>query len=164
MAELYLASASPRRRELLMQIGVAFTTRVQSVDETPLPGEGPVAYVERLALAKAAAVLATLPAGGDAVVLGADTAVVLDGRILGKPLDRADALATLAALSGREHQVMTAVALASEARSVVHTAPSTARFKVLTERTAEAYWAPCEPCDKAGSYGIQCLAAVFARQ
>mgnify|MGYP001964728989 FL=1 len=113
MTTLYLASASPRRRELLTQIGVAFVTRVQPIDETPLPAEAPAAYVERLALAKAQAVFATLEDRHDAVVLGSDTAVVLDGRILGKPVDREDALSTLAALSGREHQVLTAVALVS---------------------------------------------------
>lgn len=164
MTTLYLASASPRRRELLAQIGVSFVTRVQPIDETPLPAEAPAAYVERLALAKAQAVFSTLDDRHDAVVLGSDTAVVLDGRILGKPVDREDALATLAALSGREHQVLTAVALVSDSRAEARVVTSTVRFKPLDRTQLEAYWATGEPRDKAGSYGIQGLAAVFVSQ
>lgn len=98
------------------------------------------------------------------MVLGADTAVVLDGRILGKPADRAECLATLAALSGREHQVLTAVALASAQRIESRVVASRVRFRPLRAGEAEAYWATGEPCDKAGSYGIQGLAAVFVSQ
>ncbi len=164
MATLYLASASPRRSELLTQIGVTFTTRIVPIDETPQPGEAPAAYVERLARAKAAAVLDSLPEREGAVVLGSDTAVVLDGRILGKPLDRHDAVATLTALSGREHQVLTAVALISDERSSARVVTSSVRFKALEQTQIEAYWATGEPRDKAGSYGIQGLAAVFVSQ
>lgn len=164
MTTLYLASASPRRRELLAQIGVSFVTRVQPIDETPLPAEAPAAYVERLALAKAQAVFTTLDDRHDAVVLGSDTAVVLDGRILGKPVDREDALSTLAALSGREHQVLTAVALVSDSRAEARVVTSAVRFKPLDRTQLEAYWATGEPRDKAGSYGIQGLAAVFVSQ
>lgn len=164
MTTLYLASASPRRRELLAQIGVSFTTHVVPIDETAQPGEQPAAYVERLALAKAQAALTTLDERGDAVVLGSDTAVVLDGRILGKPVDREDALTTLAELSGREHQVLTAVALVSATRTEARVVTSTVCFKPLTQTQIEAYWATGEPCDKAGSYGIQGLAAVFVSQ
>lgn len=163
MTTLYLASASPRRRELLAQIGVPFTTQVVPIDETAQPGEAPDAYVERLARAKAQAALDTLN-DRDAVVLGSDTAVVLDGRILGKPVDRGDALATLAALSGREHQVLTAVALVSDSRVEARVVTSTVRFKPLDWTQIEAYWATGEPRDKAGSYGIQGLAAVFVSQ
>lgn len=163
MTTLYLASASPRRRELLAQIGVPFTTHVVPIDETAQPGEAPAAYVERLARAKAHAALDTLN-DRDAVVLGSDTAVVLDGRILGKPVDREDALATLAALSGREHQVLTAVALVSDNRAEARVVTSTVRFKPLDRTQIEAYWATGEPRDKAGSYGIQGLAAVFVSQ
>lgn len=164
MASLHLASASPRRRELLAQIGVPFVTLIASIDETALPGEPAERYVERLAREKARAGLAALSDPADAVVLGADTAVVLDGRILGKPADRAECLATLAALSGREHQVLTAVALASAQRIESRVVVSRVRFRPLRAGEAEAYWATGEPCDKAGSYGIQGLAAVFVSQ
>ena len=164
MASLHLASASPRRRELLAQIGVPFVTLIASIDETALPGEPAERYVERLAREKALAGLAALSDPADAVVLGADTAVVLDGRILGKPADRAECLATLAALSGCEHQVLTAVALASAQRIESRVVASRVRFRPLRAGEAEAYWATGEPCDKAGSYGIQGLAAVFVSQ
>lgn len=164
MASLYLASGSPRRRELLAQIGVPFVTLGAAIDESALPAEPAHGYVERLALEKARAGLASLADNTDAVVLGADTAVVLDGQILGKPQDRSEALAMLAALSGREHQVLTAVALASRSRSAVQVVTSRVTFRPLRAGEAEAYWATGEPCDKAGSYGIQGLAAVFVSQ
>lgn len=164
MATLHLASGSPRRRELLAQIGVPFVTLIASIDETALPDEPARRYVERLAREKALAGLATLERPEGAVVLGADTAVVLDGRILGKPNDRADALSTLAALSGREHEVMTAVALATGERVESRVVVSRVRMRPLRPGEAEAYWATGEPRDKAGSYGIQGLAAVFVSQ
>ncbi|WJN58790.1 nucleoside triphosphate pyrophosphatase [Pseudomonas sp. SO81] len=164
MAKLHLASGSPRRRELLAQIGVSFVTLSASIDETALPDEPAERYVERLAREKAQAGLAALAAAADCVVLGADTSVVLDGRILGKPESRAEALATLAALSGREHQVLTAVALASAGRIESRVVTSRVRFRPLRAGEAEAYWDTGEPCDKAGSYGIQGLAAVFVSQ
>ncbi|MBD9485462.1 septum formation inhibitor Maf [Pseudomonas sp. PDM14] len=164
MATLYLASGSPRRRELLTQIGVPFITLSAAIDESPLPNEPAHGYVERLALEKARAGLATLALAGDAVVLGADTAVVRDGQILGKPQDRAEALAMLASLSGREHQVLTAVALVSATRSSAQVVTSQVRFRPLQPGEAEAYWASGEPQDKAGSYGIQGLAAIFVSQ
>ncbi len=164
MATLHLASGSPRRRELLAQIGVPFVTLIASIDETALPDEPARRYVERLAREKALAGLATLERPEGAVVLGADTAVVLDGRILGKPNDRADALSTLAALSGREHEVMTAVALAAADRVESRVVVSRVRFRPLRPGEAEAYWATGEPRDKAGGYGIQGLAAVFVSQ
>ncbi|VXC49897.1 putative septum formation protein [Pseudomonas sp. 8BK] len=164
MATLYLASVSPRRRELLTQIAVPFLTQIAPVDENALPDESPIAYVERLARAKAQAGLAALSDTADAVVLGADTAVVLDGRILGKPVDRDDALATLNALSGRSHQVLTAVALVSRERLESRVVTSQVTFRALTQVEVEAYWASGEPQDKAGCYGIQGLAAVFVSQ
>ena len=164
MATLYLASGSPRRRELLTQIGVPFLSQVVPIDENPLPDEPPVAYVERLARAKAQAGLAALSQPLDAVVLGADTAVVLDGRILGKPADAAEAQATLTALSGRSHQVLTAVALASSTRVAVRVVSSQVSFRPLRAEEIAAYWASGEPQDKAGSYAIQGLAAVFVSQ
>ena len=161
MSMLYLASGSPRRRELLGQIGVPFTTLPTVIDETPLPSEPAVDYVRRLACAKAQVGLASLAAPGAAVVLGADTSVVLDGRILGKPQDRADALAMLTALSGHTHEVLTAVALANSQRCEVRVVSSQVSFRTLSAAEIEAYWASGEPQDKAGSYAIQGLGAVF---
>jgi septum formation protein len=164
MATLYLASGSSRRRELLRQIAVPFLTQIAPIDENALPGESPVAYVERLARAKGQAGLAALADTRDAVVLGADTAVVLDGQILGKPADRDEALATLSALSGRSHEVLTAVALVSRERVVSRVVTSRVTFRPLSQAEIEAYWASGEPQDKAGCYGIQGLAAVFVSQ
>lgn len=161
MAELFLASASPRRRELLAQIAVPCVTQIASIDENPLPDEPAAAYVERLAREKARAGLLALGGRDDVVVLGADTAVVLDGRILGKPADFAESRAMLQALSGRSHQVMTAVALAGGGREAARVVSSEVSFRPISEAEIKAYWASGEPCDKAGSYGIQGLAAVF---
>ncbi|RII75597.1 Maf family protein [Pseudomonas monteilii] len=159
MNPLYLASGSPRRRELLTQIGVPFSLVSAPIDETPLPDESAPAYVERLARAKAAAGLARVE--GPAVVLGADTAVVLDGRILGKPESREDALAMLADLSGREHQVLTAVAITDGQRVQSLCVTSQVRFRAISDDEAQRYWASGEPADKAGGYAIQGLGAVF---
>jgi len=162
MKPLYLASGSPRRRELLTQIGVAFTAISADIDETPLKDETPSAYVERLARGKAEAGQRSLQKDGvDGCVLGADTAVVLDGRILGKPLDQADSLSMLLRLSGREHEVLTAIAVLDGQRCESHVVRSRVRFRAITEREAAAYWASGEPLDKAGGYGIQGLGAVF---
>ncbi|UTH37346.1 Maf-like protein [Pseudomonas sp. KHPS1] len=161
MAELFLASASPRRRELLAQIAVPCVTQIASIDENPLPDEPAAAYVERLAREKARAGLTALGGRANAVVLGADTAVVLDGRILGKPQDFADFQRMLRALAGRTHQVLTAVALVSGDREAARVVASDVTFRALSEAEIEAYWASGEPCDKAGGYGIQGLAAVF---
>lgn len=156
---LYLASASPRRRELLEQIGVPVRLVRCAVDEQPLADESAESYVQRVTRDKVRAGVALAPAG--AVVLAADTAVVLDGTILGKPRDRDDALRTLRALSGREHQVMTAVAVARGEEVQVRLVISRVRFRPLAEAELAAYWDTGEPQDKAGSYGIQGLAAVF---
>ncbi len=164
MAELFLASASPRRRELLAQIAVPCVTQIASIDENPLPAEPAAAYVERLAREKARAGLLALGGRDDAVVLGADTAVVLDGRILGKPADLNESRAMLQALSGRSHQVLTAVALVGDGREAARVVSSEVSFRPISEAEIEAYWASGEPCDKAGSYGIQGLAAVFVSQ
>lgn len=163
MGALFLASASPRRRELLAQIGVPFSLLDVSVDETPSPTESPEAYVERVARDKALAGLAGI-GEGDSYVLGADTSVVLDQRILGKPVDRADGLAMLAALSGRTHRVMTAVALASRTACEVRVVISEVTFRTIEEAEAEHYWDSGEPQDKAGGYAIQGWGAVFVSQ
>ena len=158
---VYLASASPRRRELLRQIGVAYRRLGVAVDETPLPGEPPHDYVVRLALLKARTGCETLGRRRPWPVLGADTAVVVDGAILGKPRDRDEGLAMLALLSGREHQVLSAVALAAPARDAVKVQESRVRFRALEPVECAAYWDSGEPWDKAGGYGIQGRAAVF---
>ncbi len=162
MNSIYLASGSPRRRELLTQIGVPFVPVSAAIDETPLPGEAPGEYVQRLALGKARAGHGCLPANSrPGVVLGADTAVVVQGKILGKPADQADALAMLMRLAGREHQVLTAVALFDGVRSEVVTVEALVRFRAISPAEAQAYWASGEPQDKAGGYAIQGLGAVF---
>ncbi|MEE9101423.1 Maf family protein [Pseudomonas nitroreducens] len=161
MSQLYLASSSPRRRELLTQIGLPFHIVPASVDETPQAGESAVAYVERLAREKALAGLHFLAQRADVCVLGADTAVVLDGRILGKPADRAEALGMLQALSGREHEVLTAVAVANRDRCEARVVSSRVTFRSVSMEEAERYWDTGEPHDKAGGYAIQGLAAVF---
>ncbi|WP_236174398.1 Maf family protein [Pseudomonas pseudonitroreducens] len=161
MAQLYLASSSPRRRELLTQIGLPFHIVPASIDETPEAGELAYAYVERLARSKALAGLNFLAQRADVCVLGADTAVVLDGRILGKPVDRDDALAMLQALSGREHEVLTAVAVADRDRCEARVVSSRVTFRAVSAEEAERYWETGEPQDKAGGYAIQGLAAVF---
>ncbi|MFO2464991.1 Maf-like protein [Pseudomonas sp. 15FMM2] len=161
MNSLYLASGSPRRRELLTQIGVPFTVVSASIDETPLAGESPAAYVERLACAKAKAGLATLADICGVCVLGADTAVILDGKILGKPLDQADAQAMLLALSDREHEVLTAIAVLDGQQCATRLVRSHVRLRSISAQEAMTYWHSGEPQDKAGGYAIQGLAAVF---
>lgn len=159
--ELLLASASPRRAELLAQIGVRATRLICSVDEQVQPGESPERYVERVTRDK---VLAAVQAAPGRVVLAADTAVVQGDRILGKPADRDDAMRMLASLSGAEHTVMTAVAVACDQRVELIRVDTRVRFRALSEAEINAYWDTGEPADKAGSYGIQGLAAVFVER
>ena len=157
---LYLASVSPRRRDLLTLLGVSYRSIAVSCDESVRPREQPLVYVRRLALAKARAGAAAV--GSVAVpVLGADTAVVLGRQILGKPRDREDGLAMLAALSGREHRVLTAVAVRQGDRAEVVVSDSRVRFAETTEAERVAYWRTGEPADKAGAYAVQGLGAVF---
>jgi septum formation protein len=184
MGRLILASASPRRRELLRQAGFTFAVRAADVDESVRPGEDPVEYVTRLAREKAQAVYRELmanprsPKPGDLghpaaegtgngdqgsedgiVVLGADTTVTLDGEILGKPVDKADAARMLRALSGRTHRVITGVAVVS-ARGVEAAAEVTVvRFHALSDSEIAGYVETGEPMDKAGAYAIQGRAA-----
>ena len=164
MTPLFLASGSPRRRELLTQIGVPFQVVSASIDETPLLDECPAAYVERLARAKARAGrehLLGASVSAPFCVLGADTAVVLDDQILGKPVDEADALSMLMALSGREHEVLTAIAILAAERCETRVVRSRVSFRTISQQEAAQYWASGEPQDKAGGYAIQGLAAVF---
>jgi septum formation protein len=158
---VYLASASPRRSELLRQIGVRFEVRPAEISEQQGPGEAPDAYVLRLAAAKAGAVWERLAAGERRPVLAADTAVVLDGRLLGKPADRAEAAAMLAELSGRTHVVLTAVALRCGAETDALLCRSEVRFRATTAEERAAYSRSGEAFDKAGGYAIQGRAAMF---
>jgi septum formation protein len=155
---LRLASASPRRRELLTQIGVPHAVEVAAVDEEARHGEEITAYVERVARAKAETVWQLKR---DLPVLAADTIVVLDGVGLGKPRDHAHGLAMLEALAGREHRVLTAVALVTVSGTRCVTSASTVRMRGSTPQERDRYWGTGEPCDKAGGYAIQGLGAVF---
>ena len=157
---LCLASGSPRRRELLLQIGVPHTVSVPGIGEAREPGEGVEACVRRLALAKARAVQAA-GANGGLPALGADTAVVLGDEMLGKPAQRAEGLAMLARLAGATHRVLTAVALVHARGEAVRMSESRVRFRAIAPPEAEAYWQSGEPRDKAGGYAIQGLGAVF---
>lgn len=170
-ARIYLASQSPRRRELLKQIGISFellllranVRRQIDVDETPLPGESPEVFARRICQEKAKAGydtlhLRNLPAHP---VLAADTIVTLDGKIFGKPEDAEQAAAMLRALSGREHQVLSAVAMAGENLLETRLSLSTVRFAELGEARIQRYLQTGEYRDKAGSYAIQGQAAAF---
>lgn len=163
--DLYLASTSPRRKELLAQIGVRHATVAASVDESPLPNESPSDYVCRLSREKALAGLQTLREQGlpEKPVLGADTTVVAAGEILGKPANEDDAIAILSRLGGTAHQVLTAVTLVDGAQHQTRLSVSTVEFRSLTVAEMHAYWATGEPADKAGAYGIQGRGAVFVK-
>jgi septum formation protein len=164
--QIVLASASPRRAELLRQMRITYRIVPAAVDESARPGESAVTLAERLAAHKAQSVArgearrdphAALP------VLGADTVVTLDGTVvLGKPQDRMAAIAMLQSLSGREHQVLTAVAIAHGARLEVRVGSACVRFRTLDAREIEQYVASAEGMDKAGGYGIQGIGGIFA--
>ncbi len=163
---IYLASQSPRRRELLLQIGVSHSVINAQVVEVPRSHESPGEYVQRLACEKAQAGLAVVMAQNLAIkpVLGADTIVVSEGNILEKPRDAKHAAAMLRQLAGSTHQVMTAVAIASEQDVVVKLSVTDVAFRPLSEAEITAYWHTGEPQDKAGGYAIQGLGAVFVQQ
>lgn len=160
-AHIILASQSPRRRELLTLIGIPHHVQPADVDESVLPGESPANHAERLARAKAGVVAAREP---DAVVIGADTIVVVDGDILGKPVDVPDAARMLRRLSGRTHTVLTAVAVAR--RGVIESGVESVdvTFRALTDDQLASYIATGEPMDKAGAYGIQGYGAVIVER
>lgn len=157
---LCLASASPRREALLASIGVVVDVRPSEVDETPLMGEAAAAYVERLAITKAQAAVAktSLP------VLGADTAVVVDNGILGKPHDEQDAATMLQRLSGRTHQVLTAVAVTGPQGVRSCCVTTQVKMRMIEAHEIACYWQTGEPADKAGGYAIQGLAAIFVEK
>lgn len=162
MRPLILASASPRRRELLIQAGFTFEVHPAHIPEDALPNEDPIAYVIRLARAKAEAVFAELTSKESAppqVVLGADTTVTLDNHILGKPADAEDAARMLRFLSGRTHRVITGLALASSHGTEVAAEVTGVRFLTLSDQEIADYIATGESMDKAGAYAIQGRAA-----
>lgn len=157
-AQIILASASPRRKELLDQINIAYRVHPVDLDETPLPNEAPLEYVQRLAAEKSAACVARL--GADLPVLAADTAVVLGDLIMGKPKDRDDAFNMLRQLSGKMHRVYSAISLRGKEHGQA-VSITEVTFRPLTDREIEIYWQSGEPVDKAGAYAIQGLGGVF---
>ena len=163
MSELILASASPRRAEILQQIGVDFQIAPADIDETPKPQESPVDYVQRMAQEKTQHVINSI-AGSSAVVLGADTSVVLNCKIYGKPKNQQEAMAMLEALSGKTHQVLTAVAMGNKQRCLLKLSATDVKFRELDLKECLDYWNTGEPLDKAGSYAIQGLGAVFVEK
>jgi septum formation protein len=161
---IVLASASPRRRELLTQIGVSHVVLAVDLDESPLPGESPAALAARLARSKAIA--GRTRDGGARAVLGADTVVVLDGQVFGKPHDAADARRMLQALSGRAHRVLTAIALALpglDGPVLERISDTEVHMRAMSNSEIDAYWSSGEPAGKAGAYAIQGCGAVFIR-
>ncbi|MBJ6610201.1 MAG: septum formation inhibitor Maf [Candidatus Thiothrix moscowensis] len=164
--QLVLASASPRRRELLEQIGIHFLVQTADVDETPLAGESAVALVERLAANKAETVRNRRKVAGetDLPVLGSDTLGILDGELLVKPGGYADAQQMLRKMSGRQHEILTAVALATHEGIRVAVSRSVVRFRSVSDEEILAYWRTGEPHDKAGAYAIQGRGAIFVEK
>jgi septum formation protein len=172
--QIVLASASPRRSQLLHQLGVSHCIEVADVDESPRSGEDPGELALRLAGSKALAVAARLAAAsiaandesrpGQLPILAADTVVVLDRQLFGKPRDRDDALAMLAMLSGRSHRVLSAVALCNKSQLTTRLSESEVRFRELSHEECERYWQTGEPADKAGAYGIQGYASAFVAE
>lgn len=161
--QIILASASPRRRELLEQIGIRFLVQTADVDETPLSGELPETLVKRLAIMKAEAVWNRRAETGETAlpVLGSDTLGVLDGELLVKPVDFAHAQQMLRKMSGRQHEILTAVALTTATGSTVVINRSLVKFRSVSDAEILAYWETGEPRDKAGAYAIQGGGAIF---
>ena len=155
---LILASNSPRRLDILHQLGLNPVVQSPAVDEVYMPGESPAAHVERLARAKAEVVAETEP---DALVIGGDTVVVSENRLLGKPEDEGAAVEMLLSLSGREHQVLTGLAISGHGRTVSAVSSAEVRFRNFTEAEARRYVMSGEPMDKAGAYAIQGLGAAL---
>lgn len=158
MAHLILASSSPRRQELLQQIGLDFTVYSPDIDESVRPDETVQAYVERLARAKAQAVLAQFP---DAVVIAADTSLSVDGQIIGKPESKQHAFAIWSQLSGRQHDVLSGVCVATSQQISSIVVTTHVEFQSLSPDDMENYWATGEPLGKAGAYAIQGIAAQY---
>ena len=163
MTDLILASASPRRSEILQQIGVDFQIVPANIDETPISQESPVDYVQRMAKEKAQHVINTI-ADSSTPVLGADTSVVLNSKIYGKPTNQEDGMAMLAALSGNTHQVLSAVAIGNKQHCMLRLSSTDVKFRDLDLKECLEYWNTGEPVDKAGGYAIQGLGAVFVEE
>lgn len=162
-AQIILASASPRRRELLEQIGIRFLVQTADVDESPLVDETPEALVKRLAIMKAESVWNRRKKAGEKAlpVLGSDTVGILNGELLVKPLDFADAKQMLQKMSGRQHEILTAVALVTASGSTVVINHNVVSFRSISDAEILAYWKTGEPQDKAGAYAIQGRGAIF---
>jgi len=156
---IYLASASPRRKELLTQLGIQFSQFSVDADESQLNNEAPIKYVERMARLKAQSGVAM--GYSDRPVLGSDTVVVIDNQSLVKPRDKSDFMTTLKRLSGQTHQVMTAIAFADNNQVMSQVVTTDVTFKNITDQELESYWQSGEPQDKAGGYGIQGLGGRF---
>ncbi len=158
LPKLVLASGSPRRAEILAAVGWTFEKQVADIDETEFNGEAPAAYVERLAREKAGAISALRPAD---IVLGADTTVVIDEQIIGKPIDLADAKRMLQLLSGRWHEVLTAIAVSSEGKTRSAVQNTRVKFARLSDAEIDFLAERGDPLDKAGAYAVQAQAALF---
>ncbi len=164
-ASLVLASASPRRLELLQQLGLQVSVIPADIDETPLPNEGPREYVSRVSVEKAIAVQAVLGNSENKIIIAADTSVVIGRQILGKPQDAEDCERMLGSLSGREHSVLSSVVVAGGRVPMAHRLCETRVWMRETTRSERAaYWASGEPVGKAGGYAIQGLGAVFVER
>lgn len=162
--DLVLASASPRRKQLLESLGFSIHVQPADIDETLRIDEAADVYVKRLALEKAQAVVpkvASLMAGSGLAILAADTIVVADGEVFGKPVDEADAMRMWQVMSGQTHQVLTAIALVTPAQQYQALSVSHVKLATVTEAKMQRYWASDEPQDKAGAYAIQGLAAAW---
>jgi len=168
MKQLILASQSPRRQSLLAQLGYKFTTQAADIDESVHSNESAKSYVLRLAQEKAQVIFATLSdqQQAESVVIGSDTSVVIEGEILGKPINEADCIATLQRLENKQHQVLTAIAAVSQNQTnksevISKLVETQVQFKALTIDEIKRYWQTGEPCDKAGSYAIQGIGGQF---
>jgi len=164
MPALILASASPRRQQLLEQLGLQFSVASQDIDESMRAGESPRDFVLRMAIEKAEAALQRLDAADETVIIAADTIVVCGDQLLGKPTDEQDAQRMLLQLSDREHRVLSAVTVAtvSDSRSIV--SETSVCLRAISAQEAKRYWLTGEPADKAGGYGIQGYAAIFVKK
>lgn len=160
---IILASQSPRRKELLGHLVKNFDQQSADIDESVLTGESPKDYVERLSVQKAATIFNEIVSPENTAVIGSDTTVVKDGRIMGKPADLADCTSMLMALSGSSHQVLTAFSIVTKAKTITKTVTTEVNFVTLNESKIAKYWQTNEPQDKAGAYAIQGIGGQFVK-